>query len=463
MSERLPKILAVDDDLLWLQQIEMMFEDEYEVTCCETIDQGLMTIANNYFDVVLLDLNFAGDTRTGLDVFRRIASTDNSIDVVVISGETRIDKIIQIMNAGPAKFITKPSSLKDIREAVSDLINKRELRFRALNLAQSVGANSDKPLLIGSSVAMGKLREEIAHAIESGAKDILLIGETGTGKEVVAKTIASKADPAKRMIPIHCGALSDGLAESELFGHVKGAFTGAIGDRASAFEAVSGGYVFLDEIGEMPINQQIKLLRVLQERKVQRVGSHEQKTANFRCISATNADIHKAIEEKRFREDLYYRIAKLEIKLPTLRERTEDIPELVHYFFSKIESDSRPTINDEAMVLLQSYEWPGNVRQLQSVIEGLASRSKNGTIIRERDVCQALPELGKRYETQTIRSFLGREGLALTLSEKKRFEKALIETRGDRSKAAKLLNISRATFYRRAKELGLAKFRNYLS
>ncbi len=446
---RLPKILAIDDDPNWLSQVPLIFEDNYEVICCETIDQGLVALNTDFFDIVLLDLNFPGETRTGLDLFKQIAAADKNCDVIVISGETRPEKLIQILNSGITKFIPKPSNPREVRNAVQDAIRNREVRFRAINAATAKSGD-----LIGSSAAMLKLREEIDAVVKGGARDILLVGETGTGKEVVAKTIAALADSAKRFVPIHCGAIADGIAESELFGHVRGAFTGADKDRASAFEIVGGGYVFLDEIGDMPSHQQAKLLRVLQERKVQRVGSVEERPVSFKCISATNINLENAVKEKRFREDLYYRIAKAKIQVPSLRERSEDIPELVHHFIGK--QCKKVSITEEALELLQTYSWPGNVRQLESTIEAMVPRCKDA-VIRERDVCQAIPELGQLYTAKVPRTFLGKEGSALIASEKQRFQKALIEARGDRTKAAQILKISRATFYRRIKELGLVR------
>jgi DNA-binding NtrC family response regulator len=454
MSERTPRILAIDDDSLWLSQIPEIFDSEFEVTTCETIDQGISALESSYFDIVLLDLNFNGDSRTGFDVFKRISALDSSVDVIVLSGETKPERLIQIINAGVTKFLPKPSTPREIREAVRDTLDTRSNRFNAVNLAKS-NSNSS-PGLIGSSWAMQKLREQIAQAVVGGAKDILLIGETGTGKEVVARTIATQADPAKRLIPIHCGAISEGIAESELFGHVKGAFTGADRDRASAFEAVGGGYVFLDEIGEMPLHQQAKLLRVLQERKVQRVGSSEERITHFRCITATNLDLPKAIEERRFREDLYYRIARLTIEIPTLRSRSEDVSELVKFFLAR--EGANVEITFEAATLLAAYPWPGNVRQLQSVVELLSIRCKDRTI-REKDIFIALPELSQMTGIVLKRSFMGRQGSAFVLAEKRRFQSALDEARGDRTRAAELLNISRATFFRRAKDLGLVSTR----
>lgn len=456
MTERPPTILAIDDDQTWLSQIPLILEDDGEILCCDSIDKGLLALESRFFDIVLLDLNFDGDTRTGLDVFRRIAAIDNSTDVIVISGETQPEVLIQIMNAGVTQFIPKPSGTDVIRSAVRHLLQKRQIKFRAMNLASSYMSEGTAIPLLGKSLAMQKLRDRINEFVKNDIKDVLLTGETGTGKEIVSRIISSLADPAKRIIPIHCGAINDGIAESELFGHVKGAFTGADKERASAFEIACGGFVFLDEIGEMPLLQQAKLLRILQERKVQRVGSTEERTVSFKCISATNADLRFGIKERRFREDLFYRIAKVEIHIPALRDRIEDLPEIVHYFLNLKKSDRPLQITDEALSLLQSYSWPGNVRQLQTAVEVMMGRCTNG-IIRERDVCQTIPELGRLFTNSKTKSFLGREGAALISAERKRYQNALIDARGSRSRAAEILKISRATFFRRAKELGLTK------
>jgi DNA-binding NtrC family response regulator len=453
LSER-PKILAIDDDATWLEQVPLILEDHGEITTAQSIDQALAMIQSNFFDVILLDLNFDGDSRTGIDVFRKIQSQDSAVDVVVISGETRPDKLIEILNAGITQFLTKPASPNAVRDAVATVLSRRESRLRAINQAVKPNQGSKAVELIGNSRLMHSLRADVQEAVESGAKDILLLGETGTGKEVVAKLIAQLADSSRRFIPIHCGAISDGIAESELFGHVKGAFTGADRDRASAFEAVGGGFVFLDEIGDMPLHQQAKLLRVIQERKVQRVGSIEERPVSFRCISATNTKLEAAIKEKRFREDLYYRIAKVKILIPPLRDRLEDVPELVHYFLSRKVGKPEITVTQGALSLLKAYHWPGNIRQLEAAIELMAYKTTDN-VIREKHVCQVVPEIGTLFVSPVHRPFLGKKGAAFVSGERKRFEGALIEARGDRNKAAEILKISRATFFRRAKELGI--------
>lgn len=446
---RTPRILALDDDPTWLTQIPIMFEDhDYGIDTYTNIDQGLMAIENTFYDVVLLDMNFDGDNRTGLDIFRRISAKDSEVDVIVISGETNTHKLIEVMNAGITQFIPKPASIDQIRSAVDQAIKKKELRRLSIILNQAKGA-----MIVGSSKSIVELKAEIAKAAQSGVKDILITGESGTGKEVVARAIAELADAAKRFIPIHCAAINDGVAESELFGHVKGAFTSADKDRVGAFEAAQGGFVFLDEIGDMPLNQQAKLLRVLQERKVQRVGTTEEKSVSFKSICATHVNLDQAVRDKRFREDLIYRIAKFKIEIPPLRRRIEDIPELiVHFLATKFQN--KVTITPQAVGLMQSYYWPGNVRQLEATIETMAYRCEN-KIIREKDVCKAIPELSNLVTSRQTVSFLGKQGAALVTQERKRFEKAIVDARGDRTKAAEMLKVSRATFFRRAKELGL--------
>ena len=452
---KLPRVLVLDDDPAWLRQAPMILEDIFEVEGYPSIDQGLQVIASHFYDLILLDINFAGDSRSGLDVFRMIQAADRGAEVIVISGETRPDRLIQIMNAGATHFLVKPVPPEEVIAAVKSVLEQRDLRLRAHNLLKTNDAGS---LLIGQSIAMKKLREDISQIVAAEVKDILVLGETGTGKEVVASAIAYQADPAKRFIPIHCGAISDGLAESELFGHVKGAFTGADKDRSGAFEIAGGGFVFLDEIGDMPLAQQAKLLRVLQERKVQRVGSHDERNVSFRSISATNVDLEEAILQKRFREDLYYRVAKAKIRIPPLRDRIEDIPELVHSFLAEVSGKKSVTVTNDAFMLLQTYHWPGNVRQLKAAIETMCTKTDCG-VIREKDVCQALPQAASVFGNRVAKTLVGRYGASLVSKERSRFEGAIIESRGDRDEAARLLGLSRSTFYRRAKELGIVKER----
>lgn len=455
--ERLPKVLAIDDDHNWLSQVPLILEDLCDVDVRSTIDRGIEAIEEKFYDVILLDINFKNDNRTGLDIFRMIKAKDHSADVIVISGETNPQKLIQIMNAGITQFLPKPVSNDEIRSAIGNAVHAKKMKLRALNL----DSKSSRYQLIGRSLQMQKLREQIAHVVNAGIKDVLLTGETGTGKEVIAKHIAYQADPSLRFNVIHCGAIADGIAESELFGHVKGAFTGADKDRQSVFEIAGGGCVFLDEIGDMPLAQQAKLLRVLQERKVMRVGSSDERPVNFRSISATHVDLEAAILAKKFREDLYYRINKEIIKVPTLRERKEDIVDLAHYFMAECFPHKHLGITDDAVELLMAFHWPGNIRQLKATIESIGSRTEDETI-RESDICAAIPQLANVFG-KTSRILIGRYGASLISKERERFEKALSAARGNRTLAADNLGMSRATFYRRATELGLIQSKDVIN
>ena len=452
-----PRVLALDDDLVWLEQVPLILEDDADVLALPTIDQGLEILEKESFDVILLDLNFSDDLRTGLDVFRRIHAVGCDADVIVVSGETNPERLVDVFNAGVTKFIPKPALPDRVRQDVRKVLEQRELRRRSF----AQGTAHEKNPFLGSSTAMQKLREQAELIVRNGARDILIQGETGTGKDVLARYLASSFDRSGRFLPVHCGAIADGLIESELFGHVKGAFTGADRDRAGVFEAAAGGIVFLDEIGEMPINQQAKLLRVLQERRVQRVGTHEERPVNFRLIAATHVNLKKAVTEGRFREDLYFRIAQAVVHLPALRERQEDVPAIIGRFLNGTPGSSRKEISPGAMSLLLDYHWPGNIREVESVVRNLTFRTE-GNVIREKDVCAVLPEVAARMPGLS-RGPVGSYAYALLQTERKKFEEALIVANGYRDQAAKALGLSRATFFRRAKELGLIRDRRFRS
>lgn len=456
-EQRLPRVLAVDDDPVWLEQVPVILEEVCAVETFPTIDQGLKAIEVEFYDIVLLDLNFDGDPRTGIEIFNKIHSLDQGVDVIVVSAETNPRRLIEVFNAGITRFIAKPASPSEIRAEVRKVLQQRESR-RELALLAHPGLNGRANPLVGQAPAMKKLQEDVARLIDSGVRDLLIQGETGTGKELLARYIATAAGNKASFFPIHCGALADGVVESELFGHVKGAYTGADRDRVGVFEAAAGGFVFLDEIGEMPLSQQAKLLRVVQERVVQRVGCHNERTANFRCITATHVDLEIAVAEKRFREDLYYRIARAKVTLPPLRERKEDISSLARSFLAAEPTLHAQEFTDGALEMLMCYDWPGNIRQLKAVVEDLQSRAKD-RVIRERDIFAVLPAATAFGTPGLRRVHSGTYTNSLLLSERKRFEKAIVQSNGDRDEAAKLLGLSRATYFRRAKELGLVSRR----
>ena len=452
------KILVLDDDISFLEQIPEILGGYGKVDCYQTIDQGLAAIESTYYDIAILDRNFDNDSRnrTGLDVFKQIVALDRGVDVIMISGESDPRRIFELVNSGIHRFIPKPANVSEIRETVASILEDREERKRRLALSQDMGRGHSTPALIGNSPQMRQTREQIERLVANGAKCILLQGETGTGKGVVAKYIAQLADPLKPLVAVNCGALNDNLIQSALFGHVKGGFTGAERNKMGVFEAAAGGYVFLDEIGDMPLSQQPNLLCTLQEGTITRVGEVKPIPVNFRVISATHKDLKSAVANGLFREDLLYRISKAILTLPPLRERSSDITELVRHFLS-IQS-KRCSITDDAMNLLVSFDWPGNVRQLESVVENMVIYCDNG-MIRSAQVIHALPELGKLPPSKLKRAMVGTYGMQLIARERHRFERAIIDANGDRTVAAKNLGLPRTTFFRKAKELGLVRSR----
>ncbi len=449
-----PKILAIDDDQIWLEQVPDVLNGIAEVTTASSINEGLELLSEKFFDICLLDLNFLGDPRTGLDLFRSIQVMDRGVDVIMLSGETDADRLIEVFNFGVKRFIKKTSSITKIRVEVNELLKEREIKKQVLAFERRTSSNQPLNPLLGSSPAIRQLYNEVSMLVEAGVTDILIQGETGTGKEKLARYIAYQMDAAQRFIPLHCGAISEGIAESELFGHVKGAFTGAEQDRLGVFEAAGGGFVFLDEIGEMPLVQQTKLLRVLQERTVIRVGSYEERKVNFRTISASNVSLKQAVEEKRFREDLLFRVSRAVVKMPALRERIDDIPVILDSFKLKTRAGVRLEFSPEAIRVLKSYYWPGNIRQLQHIAERIAMIA-GSSVVRPADVYKASPEFVTAGKVLPGRA--RNDGLNPLESERMKYLIALDQAGGKRDDAAKILGLSRATFFRRVKELGIGK------
>ncbi len=444
------RILVVDDDISYLEQMPDILDGYGEVDCFHTIDQGIAAIHSRFYDVAILDLNFSGEQRTGLDIYRRIVAADRGVDVIMVTAETDYKRIFELVNAGIRRFVPKLDPISTLREQVESVLADRALaREATLRSAIDAGAGA----LIGNSSAMTLLREQINRIVESGTRDILIQGETGTGKEVVARYLAGQADKSCRFLPLNCGGLNESLIQSELFGHVRGAFTGAEREKKGIFESAGGGFVFLDEIGDMPLSQQPKLLRALQERTIQRVGEVEERQVNFRTISATHICLRTAVEQKQFREDLFFRISKEVIFIPPLRDRIDDLKDLAVHFISR--QSKKCTISGDALRLMSSFDWPGNVRQLESVIDAMAIRCDG--VIRPSDVLRAVPELAMLSSNQIVKATVGNFGVQLVSQERLKFQRAIIAAEGDKERAAKMLGLSRASFYRKAKELNLVR------
>jgi DNA-binding NtrC family response regulator len=372
LEEPMPvKVLVIDDDPTMLDLARFHLQKQgYEVVTVETGEAGINQAEKQKFEIILTDLNLPD--MDGIEVVRRFKDLLPDSEILVITGYSSVTKAVEATKAGAFYFLEKPVEFEELLLLMDKALERKQQAEEIKQLRGRLTTRSSYASIIGGSKAMQDIYEMIDGVAESDA-NILVIGESGTGKELIANAIHYKSLRAKKsLVKINCTALPKELIESELFGHTKGAFTGATTDKQGLFGQAEGGSLMLDEIGEMPVELQPKLLRVLQERVYYRLGSEKAQTANFRLISATNCNPMDAIRNGLLREDLYYRINTIEIHLPPLRERAEDIPSLAEYFLRKYaEKYDRPlqSISQEAYEKMFTYSWPGNVRELQNVME----------------------------------------------------------------------------------------------
>jgi len=368
----MPKILIIEDEAAIRRVLTKILSEEndtYEVQEAEDGLSGIELIKDNDFDLVLCDIKMP--KMDGVEVLEAAKKIKPETPIVMISGHGDLDTAVNTMRLGAFDYISKPPDLNRLLNTVRIALDRKELVVENKRLKRKVGKNYQ---MIGESKEIDTIKEMIEKVAPTDAR-VLITGPNGTGKELVAHWIHQKSERSKGpMIEVNCAAIPSELIESELFGHVKGAFTSANKDRAGKFEAANGGTIFLDEVGDMSLSAQAKVLRALQENKIQRVGSDKDIKVNLRVVAATNKDLKQEIEEKNFREDLYHRLAVILIKVPSLNERREDIPLLVNYFSGKIsEEHGTPakSFSKDAIKLLQEYEWTGNIRELRNVVERL--------------------------------------------------------------------------------------------
>jgi len=366
------KILVIEDEAAIrrvLVKILSEESDKYEVDEAEDGLRGIEKIKKEDFDLILCDIKMP--KMDGVEVLEAVKKIKPEIPIVMISGHGDLDTAVNTMRLGAFDYISKPPDLNRLLNTVRIALDRKELVVENKLLKKKVSKNYE---MIGESKAISKIKDIIEKVAQTDAR-VLIIGPNGTGKEIVAHWLHQKSERCKGpMIEVNCAAIPSELIESELFGHVKGAFTSANKDRAGKFEAANGGTIFLDEIGDMSLSAQAKVLRALQENKIQRVGSDKDIKVNVRVISATNKNLKKEIAASRFREDLYHRLAVILIEVPSLNDRREDIPLLINYFTNKIASEhgtSEKTFSDKAIKLLQEYDWTGNIRELRNVVERL--------------------------------------------------------------------------------------------
>ncbi|WP_303315812.1 sigma-54 dependent transcriptional regulator [Flavivirga abyssicola] len=368
----MPKILVIEDEAAIRRVLVKILSEEndtYEVEEAEDGLLGIEKIKNDDFDLVLCDIKMP--KMDGVEVLEAVKKIKPETPIVMISGHGDLDTAVNTMRLGAFDYISKPPDLNRLLNTVRNALDKKELVVENKLLKKKVSKNFE---MIGESEAISHIKSIIEKVAQTDAR-VLVTGPNGTGKELVAHWLHQKSDRSKgAMIEVNCAAIPSELIESELFGHVKGAFTSAVKDRAGKFEAANGGTIFLDEIGDMSLPAQAKVLRALQESRIQRVGSDKDIKVNVRVVAATNKDLKKEIAEGRFREDLYHRLAVILIKVPALNDRRDDIPLLVNHFTKKIASEqgtAKKSFSDKAIKLLQDYDWTGNIRELRNVVERL--------------------------------------------------------------------------------------------
>jgi len=366
------KILIIEDEAAIRRVLKKIISEEnegYEVAEASDGLGGLEMILNNDYDLVLCDIKMP--KMDGVEVLEKVKKVKPEIPIVMISGHGDLDTAVNTMRLGAFDYISKPPDLNRLLNTVRNALDKKELIVENKRLKKKVSKNYE---MIGESPEIAHIKEIIEKVATTDAR-VLITGPNGTGKELVAHWLHEKSDRSKApMIEVNCAAIPSELIESELFGHVKGSFTGANKDRAGKFEAATGGTIFLDEIGDMSLSAQAKVLRALQESKISRVGSDRDIKVNVRVAAATNKDLKKEIEAGRFREDLYHRLAVILIKVPALNDRRDDIPLLVAFFSSKIAKEQGiplKTFSKKALKKLQAYDWTGNIRELRNVVERL--------------------------------------------------------------------------------------------
>jgi DNA-binding NtrC family response regulator len=448
-------VLVVDDDLAMREMLVSLFREHgYRVDEAARADDAVASLAEGEFDVVLSDIRMPG--KSGVEMVGDLKRLRPATPVILMTAFGSVDSAVEAMRAGAFDYITKPFEPEAVLFALERAIERRALEEENRELRRAVQQTASLGDLIGTSPAMrdiAALIRKIAHNRSS----VLITGESGTGKEVVARTIHFHGNRAAHpFVPINCTAIPEGLLESELFGHVRGAFTGAHASKRGLFEKANLGTLFLDEIGDMGLGLQSKLLRVLQDRDVRPVGGTQSVKVDVRIITATNKDLQKEMQEGRFREDLYYRLAVIPIHIPPLRERPEDIPALAEAFLQRHDDSGRHRLSPEAMDRLMAHPWRGNARELENVIERAIALSDSDTIgPDDLPIGDAGGEVAERSAESLVRGGAQRN-LTLRELEDLYIDEVLRRTRGNKVRAASILGIDRKTLYRRAERKGRA-------
>ena len=443
-------ILVIDDEKNIREGLSAALELEgYSVRLAADGREGLAQIEKGDIDLVITDLRMPGIS--GEEVLARVRGESPGIPVIVLTGHGSIDTAVDAMRNGAYDFLTKPLSLDRLTLIVKRALAGRELEIRHSSLQQELDAKTSFESIIGKSAEMQRIFQMVRKAADSKAS-VLITGESGTGKELIANALHNLSPRKdKPFIKVHCAALSESLLESELFGHEKGAFTGAAARKRGRFELANGGTIFLDEIGEINQNVQIKILRVLQDKRFERVGGEETLEVDVRVIAATNRNLEEEILQGRFREDLFYRLNVVHIQVPPLRERKDDIPLMLNAFLDEFNRENNTSItgfDSRSRSALYKYDWPGNIRQLRNCVESAVVMCSGSQISLE----DLPPTIRGAAETSVIHVPMG---ITLAEAEKIIIQQNLAANQGNKSKTADVLDIGRKTLHRKLEEYQL--------
>lgn len=442
-------ILLVDDEVINLQNVgHFLSQQEFQVTTAASGREAIAKLEQFHFDLVITDLKM-GDV-DGVQVMTTAKEIHPEIEVIIVTGYATVDSAVEAMSRGAFYYLPKPIKLKELHGLVLRAIEKTVLRSEIGRLKQRINAEEGATQFIGQNPEILKLKDSIAHFAQLNC-NILISGETGTGKELVAKTIYELSPRAsKRFLPLNCGAMTEELMINELFGHEKDAYTDAGARHTGLLESASGGVVLFDEIGEMPLNMQVKLLRVLQEKKIIRVGGTQEIPIDVRLLAATNRDLKEEVKKNRFRQDLYYRLNVVNLHIPPLRDRLDDVPLLVNYFLAKFSGPGgeHKILSREALLRLQDYDYPGNARELENIIE------------RSLALCEG-PEVQVHHLPSDLRSQVSLAQVSpQSLHPRRSLEEnqcqyilsVLKSVDGNKTQAAKIIGIDRVSLWRKLKK-----------
>jgi len=443
------KILIVDDEKDILRALEFILSREgYSVSTATSGEEAIELLKKDEYDLVLTDLRMEG--MDGLEVLQRTLQMRPSTLVIIMTAYATVESAVTAMKMGASDYIVKPFINEDVKMRIKRLLDHKRLLQENIALKQQLSQRIPGRVLLGNSNQIQELLTLLEQVIPTKT-NVLILGESGTGKGLIAELIHYNSPRKdKPFISINCSAIPDTLLESELFGYKKGAFTGAVSDKKGLITMADGGTLFLDEIGDMPMSLQAKLLKVIETGEIMPLGDTVKRLVDVRIIAATNADLEKKVKEGSFREDLYYRLSVIEIRIPPLRERREDIPVLVDYFIKSISEENKKDIkgiDDDAMTMLIGYDWPGNVRELKNVIERAVVLAKGEYI--------TVAELPEKIKGAKIKGITGNLKDALSEYERSLIINAYEQYKRDKEATAKALGIDLVTLYRKLKKYGI--------